>query len=238
MKQFVRALLLGITLMGLPSAAIAQGAQQRQIQVSGEAKIEVRPDLARVTIGVSNEGADAVATMNANAVAATKIIETAKKAGVTPEDIVTANLSLQPRFRDRRNPDGSSTNERSGYSARNTVTVTIRDIAKVGDFTRQFLDGGANTIDGVTFGLTKPETHLDTLRVAALKDARRKAEMLAGAADARLGKVLTIVHPPREGGRHETVAAYAGKARMAADVPMESGAISLSAEVDAVWALE
>ncbi len=104
----------------------------------------------------------------------------------------TSAVTLQPVTRSVRQADGSVSERADGYRASNTVRVRLADMARLGELMRRALDGGANRIDGVGFGLRDPEAAESAMRVAAVKDARAQAERLAEAAGVTLGRVVSI----------------------------------------------
>ena len=101
----------------------------------------------------------------------------------------TSNLSINPNW---SNFDGSSTPTISGYVATNLLTVRVRDLDGLGTVLDAAVADGANTLNGLTFGLAKPEPALNEARKAAVADARAKAELLVTAAGMKLGRIVMI----------------------------------------------
>ncbi len=56
----------------------------------------------------------------------------------------------------------------------------------------QAVGAGSNQIDRLNFTVADPQKLQDEARKTAVKDAKRKAALMAGAADAKLGNVITI----------------------------------------------
>jgi uncharacterized protein YggE len=220
-----------------PSRAPAQA--DGRMRIIGRAAIEVAPDYVTVNIGVSSNAPSPTAALDQNSAAARKIIDFSKKFGVEERDIQTDSISLSQVSKTVRDPNGTTREEPSGYAARNTVRVRLTDLSRLGTFMRQTLDQGATNIGGVNFGIANPEKATDEARALAVEDAVRQAERLAAAAKVKLGKIQEIVHPPRGDLR-----AADGMAdlplrranRMA--VPVQAGALQISAEVEVTWAIE
>jgi hypothetical protein len=126
--------------------------------------------------------------------------------------------------------------EPDGYQANNTVQVRLRDIPRLGAFI-DVLNQGANQIAGVHFGLVDPDKAVDDALAAAVEDAMRKANRLAEAAKAKLGRLHQVTYPPRAAVRPFEAAAAPGRA-LRMDVPIEAGALETSVEVEMIWALE
>jgi uncharacterized protein YggE len=79
-----------------------------------------------------------------------------------------------------------------GFTAENQVTVTVRDLERVGTIIDLAVDAGANLSSGITFRMSEANPGADRALTEAVADARRKAELLATAGVHALGQVLTI----------------------------------------------
>jgi uncharacterized protein len=205
------------------------------ISITGEGRVEVAPDMATVTLGVTSEGDTARAALDANNAAIAAVIDRLKAAGIEGRDAQTSGLSLGPRYDySRTNPDGSQ--QINGYVASNLVTVRVRALGQVGGVLDAAVTDGANTLNGLSFGLADATEPTDAARGEAVADARRKAELLTAAAGVKLGRILSIAEqgaflPPVPMPMAE--AAF-GKA---ASVPVEAGELEVSAAVTIVFEL-
>jgi len=220
-----------------PSQAPAQA--DGRMRIIGRAVVEVAPDYVTVNIGVSSNAPSPTAALDQNSAAARKIIDFSKKFGVEERDIQTDSINLSPVFKTVRDPSGATRQESNGYAASNTVRVKLADLSRLGTFMRQTLDQGATNIGGVNFGIANPEKAADEARTLAVEDAVRQAERLAAAAKVKLGKIQEIVHPPRGDLRPADGMAdmpLRQTKRMA--VPVQAGALQISAEVEVTWAIE
>jgi uncharacterized protein len=119
--------------------------QERLVEVTGEASVSTPPDFARVTLGVTTTGKDARETMAANAKAVNALVSAIKGEGVAPADIQTSSLSIAPMV---SNPTlGSAAPPTiTGYNANDAVTVTVRDLSRLGALIDKAVDAGANAI--------------------------------------------------------------------------------------------
>jgi hypothetical protein len=234
MTGSMKGLILALALTGAPAAAMGDTALPA-ITVTGEATIETAPDLAEVNGGVTTEAKTAREASNANARAMTAVIAALKSAGIAESDIRTARLSLYPVTTPARN-DPPRASQIAGYRAGNSITVKVRDIAKVADTLDVFVASGANTIGNIHFVVSNPSKALDEARARAIGDARRKAEIYAKAAGATLGKPLAI----SEAGAATPPIMFAAKAReMAAPgIPVAPGEQTLHVNVSVTFELK
>lgn len=223
------------------AAAPAAGARQppRTVSVTGYASREVTPDVAVISVGVATRGATPAETLAANAAAATKVIEAVRKAGVEARDVRTDNVSITPNYRNVRDSAGDIESREDGFTASSSVTVRVRDLAKLGPLVAAATGQGANRINGLTFEYSGRRQAEAELQAEAVRNARETASRLVEAAGARLGPLQAIsagdVRPmPRRG---DVYAMRAAPADMAAP-PVEAGEITLSASVNATWIIE
>jgi uncharacterized protein YggE len=202
------------------------------ITVTGEASVESVPDMATLSIGVTSVAETAAAALRDNSAAMQAVIDRLKAAGIEDRDLQTTGLSVNPNWSSY--DSSSSGSQITGFTASNMLTVDVRALAGLGQVLDAAVADGANTLNGLTFGLTDPRPVLDEARKAAVLDARSKAELIAAAAGVALGPVLSITEG---GGYGAPVPMYKADSAMAA-VPVQQGEVSLSASVTIVYALK
>jgi uncharacterized protein len=173
-------------------------AAEKLVTVTGEATVAVAPDTAMIRLGVSTQEKTAREASEANAKQMTAVLAAIKDTGVADRDIQTSRLSLQPQY----DPNKSGTARLTGFQASNQVTVRIRDIDKLPTVLDRAITAGANEMSGIEFVVSEQSKLLDQARDDAIADARRKAELYAKAASAKLGRVVSITEegpapPPR-----------------------------------------
>jgi hypothetical protein len=209
--------------------------QDRSIEITGDGSVLAPPDFARVTLGVTTTGKDAGAAMAANAKAVNDLIATIKGEGVAPADIQTSSLSISPTY--ANGAAGSNAPPAIiGYSVGNMVTVTARDLTRLGTLLDKAVGSGANAMYGIAFGQNDPGALLDKARPLAIADARRKAEIYAAAAGAKVGRLMELTE---QGGAQPVPfprRMYA-TAATAAPTPIEAGQDKLTVSVTARYEL-
>lgn len=189
---FAPAVLVLLFLIGGAGSAAAQDLPVPHVTVSGEASRAVEPSLAEARAGVITQGKSAREASEANARTMTAVLASLKEAGVEPKDIQTSRFAVQPLFTRQQQEGRSDSSRITGYQVSNNVTVKIRDVGQLGEIFDRLLAAGANTIYGVEFQVPENPKLLDTVRAAAVADAKRKAELYAQAAGVQLGRVFAI----------------------------------------------
>lgn len=216
----------------IPLAAPAAWAEAvpATITVVGDGMTEITPDMATVSIGVTTTGATAAEALTANSAALSAVLERMKAAGIEARDVQTSSLTVNPNW---TGYDSSTTGPKiSDYTAMNMVTVKIRKLDGLGAVLDAAVSDGANTLNGVTFGLQDPRPAMDAARKAAVEDAAAKAALMAEAAGVKLGAIQSI----SEGGGYGGPAPmFKDAAASAAPVPVEAGSLSMTASVTVVW---
>ena len=179
-------------------ALVPAHATEKLVTVTGEATVAVAPDTAMIRLGVGTQEKTAREASEANARQMTAVIAAIKDTGVADRDIQTSRLSLQPQY----DPNKSGTARLTGFQASNQVTVRIRDIDKLPTVLDRAITAGANEMSGIEFVVSEQSKLLDQARDDAIADTRRKADLYAKAAGAKLGRVVSITEegsapPPR-----------------------------------------
>lgn len=212
---------------------------RRIITVSGEGVVQGTPDIASIVVGVVSSGETAQAAVTANSTSMAAVVDSFKEAGIESRDIATSGFSVQPRYVYPKN-GGNEAPRINGYEARNSVTVRVRDLSKLGAILDKAVSTGSNQINGIAFDVAEDTPLLDKARTLAVQDAHRKAELMATAAGAKLGRVLTI--DSRQGGHPGPrpmmlQAARSADAFAAKAVPVEAGEQDFRADVNVSWEL-
>ena len=163
------------------------------LSVSASGEASRAPDVATLSAGVVTQAADANAAMRENAAQMTRVLAAIRKAGVAERDEQTSGINLHPTYRHVDNEEPRIT----GYSASNTVTLKVRDIARLGEVLDALVASGANNVNGPSFGIDQPDAVYDEARRKALEQGRRRADMYAEALGLEVRRIVSI----SEGGR-------------------------------------
>jgi uncharacterized protein YggE len=208
--------------IGRPEAAGgASDTPQEGITVTGTGQVSSVPDEAEFSLGVSTTGTTARSTLASNTQQMQRVIDALRAAGVARADIKTQDVSVGRDYDD----DG-------GYTARNSVSVTIHDLDRAGAVLDAASRAGANEVYGPSLTrANRPGLEAKALQVA-FADARDRAEALAEAAGVSLGKVAAITEQPQSGGEYMPMLA-----KRDAAAPIEPGREQIAASVTVTFAI-
>lgn len=177
------------------------------ISVSGSGDASGTPDVAYINLGADTTDADvgkAVETANTEMAA---IIAAITDMGIDAKDIQTTNFNVYPE--DKYDANGQPTGQRV-YHVQNSLSVTVRDITKASAVIDAGLKAGADTVNGLSFGIADTSALEQEARLKAVEDARKRAGQLADAVGVKLG--APIIVSEITGGSFPQPMAYAAQA--------------------------
>jgi uncharacterized protein YggE len=241
MKTLLRAAALSLVLTaGAAPAALAQDVttsdamfRATTLNLSAYGETRVAPDMATITLGVSTQAATAEAAMAANARQMAGVMAGLKKAGIAAKDIQTSNLNLSPQYRYPQNEAPQLT----GYQASNQVTVTVHDLKALGAAVDATVAGGANQVQGISFGLEDPTAAENAARLAAVKALTAKAELYAKATGHQVARLVSLSEAGSISPRPPMPLASFAAARMKEDTAISPGELTVRVDVTGLYEL-
>ena len=171
--------------------SITTTATSGELSVVGEGKVDVVPDIAEVSAGITvnnvktaDEAERKISETN------NKIIDAITALGIQKEDIKTSSYSVNPDY--TYEPLGGR-NTPSGYSGNATVTIKVKDANKVGQVITAATGAGATNVNNNGFTVDDPAKYREEARNKAIENAKEQAQKLASQLGIRLGQVTNIV---------------------------------------------
>jgi uncharacterized protein YggE len=156
------------------------------VRVVGTAEVKVVPDRAVIEIGVEKQDPNASVAKHAEDAAARRILSALRGNGIDDKDIQTTFLSLQPQSYTRKGV------RISYFVAAQTMTITVRDLAKLDTLLESLIKAGGNRIDSIGYETSDLRKYRDQARDMAVKAAREKAGALAKALGQDIGRAQSI----------------------------------------------
>jgi len=161
----------------------------RTMSVTSEGKTMVTPDIAYVSFSVVSYGKNAQDLADSNNQKMKGVIDNIKSQGLEEKDIKTSSYNLSPEYRYDQNAERRYI---VGYSMTQTVSVKIRDLAKVATIVGGVTPLGVNQVGGVSFDVEDKDAALASARAEAVAKARTKAEQMAEASGLRLRGIVGV----------------------------------------------
>lgn len=205
------------------TAFAAQAQQRPYINASGDATVSATPDEAKIQFSVVTQAVTAQDAAGQNATLVSAVLSALRSVLGQSTSLQTLNYSLNPTY---SNPRDGSQPVIIGYSASNTVQVTVSDLSMIGKAIDTGIQAGANRVQGLVFDLKDDQP----LRVQALKlavaQAKVNAEAMASGVGLKTGAVIAI----QQGGA-ANIQPVVGALAPAASTPIETGVVNVRATV-------
>jgi uncharacterized protein YggE len=206
-----------------------------RVMVIGDSIIQAQPDTATIGIAVVTQNRNAVSAQQENAAKTEAVVRALKAAAGSGAEVKTSGYSLQPQrvYKEGQPPTIS------GYEARNTVTVTMSDLTKVGSVIDAAAQAGANDFSNIAFTLRQDRPARDRALSEATQVAVGKAKVIATALG---GRLLRIVEVQEEGFQQRPpVPIYQAEtfmAKQSAATPIEVGSLDITSKVQLIAEVE
>lgn len=170
------------------NSSSVSGNYPREISVSAQGKSIVKPDIAVVQLGYTNEGQDSATVITENNDKMKAVSDEVKKLGVEEKDIHTVNYNFSPKY----NWTEGRGNFVDGYTLTQEIEVKIRDFTKINDIMQKASEAGVNVINQLTFSVDDPQKAKEVAMKEAVTKAKSKAQSIANASGLRLGRLVNV----------------------------------------------
>lgn len=186
-----RSLLFCALLLSPSLYAWAQTTPDRPlITVSGQAEINVTPDIAVFNLRVVTIDKDISKAKALNDESVRKTLTFAKTYQIAPEDVQTNYISVDTRYSDDENDKKPSVF--LGYEVTKKIVLTLRDMTRIESLLSDVIKAGVNRIDDIDFRTTRIRQYKDQARKLAIKAAQEKAVALTRELGQTIGKAYSI----------------------------------------------
>ncbi|MCF7221743.1 SIMPL domain-containing protein [Marilutibacter chinensis] len=158
------------------------------VVVTGKGEVSAKPDRVEVQFEFSDRAAQPLPAKQAVDAAVNRLLDRLGDFDVADEDVKASGLDAgeDVSFGD----DGLRVS--NGYYANRSVTVTLRDVGRFGEFLDAGLEAGADRIGNVAFESSRADALRREAKARAVEDARREADEVARSFGTRLGPVYSI----------------------------------------------
>ena len=211
--------------------------QPRTVSVSSTGIAEAKPDAAKAMLTIETTDPESAKTAQATAaLAATKVLDAIKAAGVAEDDIATQGINVGPIY--NYTSDGGQT--LIGYRASQSLTVTLRDLATAGSTLDAVVAAGGNAarVDSLSPFVTDPTVAANKARAQAVQIAQAQAEQYAQLLGFTLGPVASVSESSSNS--QPPPIAYADAAVESAErvpTPISPGTQEVSVTLNVAWSI-
>ncbi len=194
---FAAVIVLGLLVsLVSPRAAAAGPATEgdypaNTITVGGSGQAAGAPDVAYLQLGLDISREDLGEAVREADAGLSAITAALTELGIAPEDIQTVNFSVWTE-EGPYGPDGRPAEGARRYRVNNILRIVVRDTNLVSRVIDAGIAAGANTVQGLSFGIDDTAALESEARLLAIADAGQRAEELAAAVGASLGEAIVV----------------------------------------------
>lgn len=205
-----------------------------RVLVTGDSIIQAQPDSAVLVISVVTQAKQALDAQQQNATRSEATVRALKAAAGSGSEVKTSGYSVQPQriYKEGQPPTIM------GYEARNSVTVTLSDLTRVGSVIDAASEAGANDVSGISFTLKQDRPARDKALYEATREALSKAQVIAQALGGRVVRVAEV----QEEGFQRPQPIYQGQEfnlqRAQAATPIEVGTLDVRSRIQLIAEIE
>jgi uncharacterized protein YggE len=208
----------------------AAKAGEQTLSVSGTATAKAQPNKVQLVFAVDTVKETAKEALDVNAETTNAVLVALGAAGVKGNETSTADFNINPVY--EYNSWGNVQNL-TGYTVTNSILVSSYNLNDTSKWIDAAVGAGANRIDGVNFQLSNEKTVelRNSLILGAIKDAREKADLAAGAVGMEIVGVKSLVI--NDSGHYPNPYAYPSEIRLSVAADSGSPIIAASQDVSA-----
>ncbi len=156
------------------------------ITVNGESELTVIPDEVAFNFSITNRESNLEKAKAKNDETIRKILAFCKQQGITDKDIKTDYVQLNTY------DDYAGNVKSTVYEARQSMSVLLRNIAAYDKFSSGLISNGVTQLGNIEFRSSKIKSMEEQVRLAAVKNAKTKAEAMVKELGQTIGKAYFI----------------------------------------------
>ena len=181
MKNILLLLALLFSASMLVAQAPTVNAAPNTLFTGADGKFESAPDTALVQFNISAQADNAKAAYDQAAKQAEQVRQIMRDNAIDPKTAQISSYSIEPVY-DWKNPK----RKLIGYRANTSVTLKLKDFAKIGPITQQLADSAVSESQSITYTLD----NMDEAKSKAVEDAYRRAHASAEALAKAAGRTV------------------------------------------------
>jgi uncharacterized protein YggE len=219
--------------------ATIPGQAPQQLRLQAEGRVEATPDQLRLRLGVITEAGDAGQAVSENNQRMTGVMAMLAELGLDRKDLATGQFQIQPQWSQPPRPTPANwQREIIGYRVSNDLWVRTTRIELAGQLLGLAHQAGVNQVGNLQFTLADQDHYQQQAMTLATRKALEQAQVLATAAGAELGDILSLTLDTPGG--FSSPAPLMAEARMMAAsdvVPITPGNVDIQATVTVIFEL-
>jgi len=190
---------VGVAVPATPALAQGNPPAPRTITVTGSGDASGEPDTAFVSVGTEVVDADPTKAFSKANEGIAALLKAMRELRIEDKDIQTSTVNIYSQT--PPSPDGRMSPDARQYVASIQINIRVRNAGaangestnnRVGEVIDAAIKAGANSLGGVTFGISDLAALNDKARDAAIADARARAAKIAATIGVTLGEIVSV----------------------------------------------
>jgi len=212
----------------------------QQLRVQAEGRVEATPDQLRLRLGVITEAVDADQAVSENNQRMSGVMTMLDDLGLDRGELATGQFQIQPQWSQPPRPTPANwQREIIGYRVSNDLWIRTTRVDLAGQLLGLAHQSGVNQVGNLQFTIADQDNYQQQAMTLATQKALRQARVLASAAGAELGSILslTLDTPGGFSGAAPLMAEARMMAATDAVVPVTPGNVDIHATVTVIFEL-
>ena len=165
----------------------------RKITVNGTASISLAPDTTVLDVTINGEEKTYQKALEKSSDSVEALVEAFKKIGFSGEDLKTSSFRIDPHYEGYQDEKGRWVNKLDGYEFHHSFTVQFKsDVGLLGKCLAALAESSARPQFSIRYTVADQSKVKDQLLKLAVKNSKKKAELLCKAAGVKLGEIDDI----------------------------------------------
>lgn len=165
----------------------------KTMKITGKGKVSVKPDIIRLNMTMEESYKEYEVTLSQSSETTKILKELFVSLGFNKEDLKTRSFDIDTKYESYKAKDQSWKKKLVGYTYTHRMLIEFdADNKKLGKILYALAHGVITPEISIEYTVSDPEKHKDELLKNAIEDSKHKAEVLANAANVKLGDIVSI----------------------------------------------
>lgn len=215
----------------------------KTMKITGKGKVSVKPDIIRLNMTMEESYKEYEVTLRQSSETTKILKELFVSLGFKNDDLKTRSFDINTKYESYKAKDQSWKKRLIGYTYTHHMFIEFdADTKKLGEILYALAHSVITPEISIEYTVSDPEKHKDKLLKNAIEDSKHKAEVLANAADVKLGDIVSIdyswgeinfVSEPIQ--NFAFASAEKTTARAGYDIDIEADDIDVTDTVTVIW---
>lgn len=165
----------------------------KTIKITGKGKVSVKPDIIRLNMTMEESYKEYEVTLSQSSETTKMLKELFVSLGFKKDDLKTRSFDIDTKYESYKAKDQSWKKRLVGYTYTHRMLIEFdADNKKLGEILYALAHSVITPEISIEYTVSDPEKHKDQLLKNAIEDSKHKAEVLANAANVKLGDIVSI----------------------------------------------